>query len=311
MVLLPSFPTSCVRARPAAYLSTAPSRLSPSTAPQATLPMPCAKPDAYTANVKALNVQLAWPIRKFASKQRIRTSAQPRICQRRQFATHALEVFHVERRAHHALLIGCAGEHSPPRVDDHRIAVVAESMNVGAELRWRHHIALIFDRTSADQRVPMGLAGRKRKRARDRKDSCAREREPPVKLRKAQVVAHAETDRAKLGRCRHDLGARDLRVGLFDRNASRQVNVEQMDLAIHGELLAVRAKQHGGVVAPGLARRILRNRAGENMNLVFTRQSRQLNTSGNPTSLAPRAAASRIMRSAFSRLAALSRPVDI
>ena len=71
-----------------------------------------------------------------------------------------------------------------------------------------------------------------------------------IELGKAEVVADRQAD----GRARdiddHELVARGGRVGLAQRRAARDVDVEQVDLAVARDQLAARIDHHGGVVGP-------------------------------------------------------------
>src|SRR5882672_9627645 len=117
--------------------------------------------------------------------------------ERRQFTAHALEVIEIEHCCYYALPIGCASEHSAPRVDDHRIAVVRKAMNIRTELARCDQIDLIFDRARADQNFPVGFSSRKSERARDRDDRSTVRSQLAIKLGKSQVVADAQPDGSK------------------------------------------------------------------------------------------------------------------
>src|SRR5271156_2044403 len=154
------------------------------------------------------------------------------VFQCRQLAAHALLVLEIDRSDDDALLIGGAGNHASPRIDDHRIAVVAVAVDVGAELGRRDHISLVLDRAGAQQRLPMRLAGGEGERARDRDNLCAGKSEAAIEFREAKVIADAESDRAERSRAGDDVGAGKLGVGLAHRYAAREIDVEEMNLAI-------------------------------------------------------------------------------
>src|SRR5262249_44086743 len=102
----------------------------------------------------------------------------------------------------------------------------------------------------------------------------AREGQAAIKLGKPQVVADAKPDRAARGARRNDFAARKLDVGLLNRDAARQIDVEEMDFAIDGQMRAVGAEQHRGGVALGLAGRVLGYRSRYNMQVEFAREPR-------------------------------------
>ena len=199
---------------------------------------------------------------------------QSRVLQRRQFAPHAVLVLEINWRDNDAFLIRGAREHASPWIDDHRIAVVAVAVNVGTELRGRDHVRLVLDRAGANQRLPMRFAGRERERARNRDNLCAGKSQASIKFREAQVVADAESDRAKRSAGGDDVGAGELGVGLAHRHAAGKIDVEQMNLAIHGDLLAVGAKQHRRVVASRVAGDLLGDRSSDDVDLQLARQPR-------------------------------------
>src|SRR5271170_5045637 len=153
------------------------------------------------------------------------------VSQCRQLAAHALLVLEIDRRDDDALLIGGAGNHASPRTDDHRIAVVAVAVDVGAELSRCDHIRLVLDRAGAQQGLPMRLAGGEGERARDSDNLCAGESEAAIEFREAKVIADAESDRAERSRAGDDLGAGEFGVGFAHRYATREVDVKQMNLA--------------------------------------------------------------------------------
>ena len=120
----------------------------------------------------------------------------------------------------------------------------------------------------------MRLAGRERETARHRDDLGAGESQAAIEFGEAQVVTDAKPDCAARRVCRDDLAARELDVGLLDRHAARQIDVEEMDFAIDGHMSAVGADQHGRVVALGLAGRVLGYRAGDDMQAELAGQAR-------------------------------------
>src|SRR6202158_3097147 len=177
--------------------------------------------------------------------------------ERRQLAPHPHKVVEIDRRDHHAFLVRGPSDYATPRIDDYRVAVVAEAVGVGAELRRRDDVSLVLDRTGANQRVPMRLAGRESEAARNRDDLGAAKGQAAVKLWEAQIVADAETDSTERRARGDDLATRQLYVGLLDGDAARQVNVEEMDFAIDSQARAVGSDQRGRVVAAVLAGHVL------------------------------------------------------
>jgi hypothetical protein len=100
-------------------------------------------------------------------------------------------------------------------------------------------------------------------------DAGAAQGEDPVQLGEAQVVADAEAEGEVAERRRDDLLARLLVLGLAVGDAA-DVDVEHVDLAVGGEVVAVGADQDRGVEGaaggPGLA-----DAAGEQVNAQLAR----------------------------------------
>src|SRR5271154_4762018 len=145
--------------------------VSPSISPIAA--MSCANAvalnESASAAARSPNVFMRSPRREAS----FAIALQACVSQCRQLAAHALLVLEIDRRDDDTFLIGGARNHASPRIDDHRIAVVAVAVDVGAELGRCDHIGLVLDRAGAEQRLPMRLAGREGERARDRDNLCA------------------------------------------------------------------------------------------------------------------------------------------
>src|SRR5581483_12494275 len=84
-------------------------------------------------------------------------------------------------------------------------------------------------------------AGRRREVRRHGDELGAFEGEDAVQLRKANVVADGQTDGPVLDRGDDGLAARLLRLGLAV-NVAADLDVEEVDLAIHGDELALRVE---------------------------------------------------------------------
>src|SRR5215472_5305927 len=149
-----------------------------------------------------------------------KTLAQTRVLQRRQFAPYAGQVLKIDRRDDHALLVRGACDHASPRIDDHRVAVIGEAVNVGAKLRRRDHVGLILDRAGAEQGVPMGLAGWEGEAAWNAQYLGSGEGQTTIEFGEAQVIADAEPDCAAWRARRDYFAAGQLDVGFLDRHAS-------------------------------------------------------------------------------------------
>ena len=100
------------------------------------------------------------------------------------------------------LRVGRLREHDPPRVDDHRAPAGAVARRVLADLVGGDHERLVLDRAGAEQDLPVLARGGEREGGRHEQDAGAPDREDPVQLREAQVVAdaHPELDAAARSR---------------------------------------------------------------------------------------------------------------
>src|SRR6185437_11365683 len=95
----------------------------------------------------------------------------------------------------------------------------------------------------------------------------ALEREDPVELRKANVVADGQPDRPALPPDYDRLGARLLGLGLTVDDAA-DLDVEQVDLAVEPEQLAVRPEGERGVRELLAALALLGDRAADERDPV-------------------------------------------
>src|SRR5262249_44477861 len=153
----------------------------------------------------------------------IRTQAHMR--QRGQFAPHALLVFEIDRCNYHSFLIGGARQHPSPGIDDHRITVIAETMDVWPELCRCDYVHLVLNRTRAQQSLPMSFAGWESECAGHRDYPCTAEHQGAVQFGEPDVVTNGKADLADRSRDADDLGARQLRIRFADRDPSRKVDI--------------------------------------------------------------------------------------
>jgi steroid 5-alpha reductase family enzyme len=97
------------------------------------------------------------------------------------------------------LALAALRDDGAPGVGDQRVAVGTALRVVVARLRGRQHVTLLFDRAGTEQHVPVVLAGRERKRRRDRERNGAGVDQATVELGEPQVVADAQAERSKRG----------------------------------------------------------------------------------------------------------------
>ena len=167
---------------------------------------------------------------------------------------------------------GRAGEHLAPGIDDHRVAVAVPLGALAAALAGRDHEHLVLDRAGAQQHLPVRLAGDAREVGGHRDDARAAQREDPVQLRKAQVVADGQPDRDSVrGLGQHDLGGRLRAVGLAVLDAP-DLHVEHVDLAIDRPDLPVGAHVDRRVRHALAALAALGHGAGDQVDLELARE---------------------------------------
>src|SRR5215208_3081186 len=147
------------------------------------------------------------------------------------------------------LRVGRLGQHDAPWVDDHRAPARAVARRVLPDLVRGDHEGLVLDRAGAEEDLPVLARGRERERGRDDEHAGAAHGEDPVELGEAQVVTDAQTELDAAGGLREDdLLAGRLVLGL-PVGLAADLDVEHVDLAVNGLLLAVGAEVHGGVRA--------------------------------------------------------------
>ena len=141
-----------------------------------------------------------------------------------------------------------------------------------AALRRRKNVRQVFDRTRTHQRLPMRAPGGLGKCRRH--DNDVHILHGAVQLRKAQVVANRQSD-APERRIRHlDVLAR-LERPLFREPLRSEVQVEQVNLVIPRDELAVVIVQLAGIVDLAFAGGGHRHGATHQPDLVFLRRIRQ------------------------------------
>ena len=138
--------------------------------------------------------------------------------------------------------VRCLGDDRAPRVDDHR-APEGRLAGRPADLRRGEDPGAVLDGPRAEQDLPVVAAGPLREVGRDRQDLGAGQGERPVQLREAQVVADRQTEPDAV-----DVGARPAsspavtRADSVSAGPALDGDVEQVDLAVAGGDLAVRAR---------------------------------------------------------------------
>ena len=168
-------------------------------------------------------------------------------------------------------------EHRAPVVDDHRAPARAQRPagrargRVLADLVGGDHERLVLDRARAQQDLPVRARRRDGEGGRHGDDPRAADREDPVELREADVVAdrQAQPDAAG-GRADDDLLARLLVLGLAVDHALDD-DVEHVDLAVGGADLAVGADVQRRVAQALGALDALGDRAGDELDAELAR----------------------------------------
>src|SRR5207247_11292297 len=128
-----------------------------------------------------------------------------------------------------------------------------------------NQVALVLDRPRAAEDLPVRRAGREGEGRGDEQHLGARADQAAVELRKAQVVADREPERAELGGHRDRLGPGRARRRLAHRHAPRALDAEQVQLAIAPDELAARVEEAARVVGAWLAGRALEQRSRTEM----------------------------------------------
>ena len=113
-------------------------------------------------------------------------------------------------------------------------------------------------------------AGRVLKVRRDEQHLGAARHQGAIELGKAQVVADREADAPELGAGRDDLLAGRERVRLPEGRQAGELDVEQVDLAVAGDLLAGSVEQQARVVHIGAVG--LEEASGQDPHVVAPRR---------------------------------------
>src|SRR5689334_8997109 len=116
-----------------------------------------------------------------------------------------------------------------------------------AALGGRKYKAAVFNRTAANENMPVRLAGLFRERRGDRQHGRAGFSERAVKCRESQVIANSQTEPAPREVSQHSQLARSVIARLAIAFSARKVDVEHMDLVVPCEDVAPRIDQEGAV----------------------------------------------------------------
>ncbi len=172
----------------------------------------------------------------------------------RHVAPHALgeRLIHTSRRP--AYSVRGAGDHQAPRVADQGMPVghprIVVAIEVPAMAGGRHQPALCLDRPCSQQHLPMVPAGLQREGRGQEDDLSARTPQLQEQLREADIVADGEAEGDVLRLEGHHLLPR-LEDGAFAiALAVGRHDVEEVDFAVAGDFLAVRAEDQRRVVEP-------------------------------------------------------------
>ena len=158
--------------------------------------------------------------------------------QRRETAAHVLEPGEVELGERDAFAVGHRTQNRTPGIDDLRAAVGTARRPVLAPLRRSDHEALALDRARAQQDLPVITPRGNRERRGNEQHRRAEIDERAVELRKADVVADRQAERAARKLRDDDLASgRDVRR--FAQHGAGKIDVEEVDLSIPREQLAV------------------------------------------------------------------------
>jgi len=111
---------------------------------------------------------------------------------------------------------GPFGDHRPPWVDDHGVAVAAGIPGAGPDLPDPDHEGFVFHGPGPEQELPVGRAGGRGERRRHHQHGCSHEGHDPVDLREAEVVADRQAEHGRwevpdgigLQRDHHEVGSR-------------------------------------------------------------------------------------------------------
>jgi putative transposase len=174
-----------------------------------------------------------------------------RVAEARHLAPGLEQVAALERLDHHAVTGRQLADDGAPGVDDERVPEALAALVVVAPLGGGDHPALVLDGPRPQQQVPVRPPGVRGEGGRHQEDLGAGvERQLAVELGEADVVAdrhphlrrpHAHHDRGLAGR---------RRVGLAQRGAAGDVDVEQVDLSIEPADCSRRGDDDRRVVGP-------------------------------------------------------------
>src|SRR5581483_184372 len=141
-----------------------------------------------------------------------------------------------------------AVEHPPPVIDDHAVAVGLAPVRVKSRLRGGEHEAEILDGPRPQQRLPVCTSRRFGEGGRDHQQLRPRSSQAAKELRKADVVAHGESQAAHRGLYHYGRGSGgDVRrlaiaVGFL---ALRNLHIEQVNLVVPRPPLSLRVIDQG------------------------------------------------------------------
>jgi hypothetical protein len=194
------------------------------------------------------------------------------VAKRGQPLAHAGEQVHVEVGDHVGLLVGGDREDEPPRVDDHAAPAGPVARRVLADLVGGDHEGLVLDRARPEKDLPVVARGGECERGRHGEDAGAAQREAPVELWEANVVAdaHAHLD-AVGGRGENRFRSWILVLG-FGVAGAVDLNVEEVQLAVDRRDLAVGADVDRRVVRFLRAVDALGDRTGDQVDAQLARR---------------------------------------
>mmetsp|Transcript_54205 Transcript_54205/g.170410 ORF Transcript_54205/g.170410 Transcript_54205/m.170410 type:complete len:303 (-) Transcript_54205:125-1033(-) len=159
-----------------------------------------------------------------------------------------LHLGHVQIGVHGAGLVLAGGQHLGPGVHDRGVApgLVLETLETGR--RARHDEALVVDCPRTGQELVVLRAGGGVEGAGVEDGLCALCPHQHGQLGEAHVVADGHAHLAPGGLEDRGLGARRERVRLLEGHLPRDVDVEEVDLAVLAEHRAPVVNDHAGVV---------------------------------------------------------------
>ncbi len=152
------------------------------------------------------------------------------------------------------------------------MAVGFAIVGMGAELPRSDDVREVLDRSRSQQRMPVRSARHDRERRRNREQGCAVVDERPEQLGKTNIVAdrQPESPRRRIhhGRIVARIHRVRLAVGLLP---VRQIDVEQVNLAINGPCIALVVDDDAGAVDALRLRRLERHAAADDPHAVLCR----------------------------------------